>query len=501
MGNLEKKIAIIDLGSNSIRLIIIKVYHDGSYKLIDQAKEMARLSEGMGEEKTLKPAAVKRALEALNIFKKLIDAHKVDQIIPVTTAAVRYAENQSWFLDKIRTETNLHFDVISGEEEAYYGYLGIINTIHVENALIMDIGGASTELVWVENRKMKEFVSIPYGTVLLIERFNGDTNSLLDFIDEELRKVSWLKEVTSYPVVGTGGTFRTLAKMHKKMTGFPLESLHNYQMNKDDVINALETLATMSLEERGHVPGISKERADIIVAGIALIKKTMEKIQSTQLTVSGSGLREGIFFQEYLKLANSKEPLVDDVLQHSIMNILKSYDSNIRHCYHVQSLALSLFDQTIPLHNLHEEDRRLLAISALLHDIGMYVDYYNHHKHGFYLALNSRLNGLSNRELVMCAFIIGMHRHEDFKEDWKHYRMLIDKYDFERVNKLSLMLRIAENLDRYGFGNVKNIACYITKDSLQIMLQTNNSPDLEINSVLKNEKKFAKMFAKKLVIV
>jgi len=174
---------------------------------------------------------------------------------------------------------------------------------------------------------------------------------------------------------------------------------------------------------------------------------------------------------------------------------------NLEHCEHVTKLALSIFDQLQPLHGYGEEERKLLYVGAQLHDIGMYVDYYNHHKHGFYLALNSRLNGLRNRELVMCAFIVAMHRNEEFKVDWKNYNMLIDKNDYEIIKRLSVFVRIAEKLDRNESGSVEDISCYITPDSVQMMLKTSNTPELEIAAAMKSDRVFEKLFNKKLYIV
>lgn len=508
---MEKKIAVVDVGSNSIRLVITKVYEDGSYRMVDQAKEMVRLSEGMGEDKNLKPQAIKRALDTLKLFTKLMEIRRVDMVIPVATAAVRQAGNRELFLEKVAQETGLQLMVISGEEEAYYDYLGVINTITVENALILDIGGGSTELVRVEKRKMKAVASLPYGAVNLTDYFlNKDGLSpsslyvLARFITQQLDSIPWLKELAQedLSLIGLGGTVRALAKMDKRKTGFPLESLHNYILNRAEVHYAYKQVTTVGWEERGHIPGVDKDRADIIPAGFTIVKTLMEYLGAPRLIVSGSGLREGAFFENYFRVIQAGSPVVEDVLTHSITNILKTYDAKLDHCYHVRKLALSLFDQTQELHGSGREGRHLLSVASLLHDIGMSVDYCNHHRHGFYLVLNSRLNGLSNRELVMCAFIVGLHGGEgDFKNDWKNYKMLINKEDIETVKKLGLYLRLAENLERYGFGNVEKLTCHLTPDTLEIKLQAQHSPDLEINTAMKNEKIFAKLFQRKLHFV
>ncbi|MDF2548367.1 MAG: exopolyphosphatase [Anaerosolibacter sp.] len=505
---MNNKVAIIDLGSNSIRMIIMKIYGDGSYKMVDQAKEMVRLSEGMGGEMTLKPLAIQRTLYVLKLFKKLIEVHQADKIFTVATAAVRNANNQKFFLDKVKQETGFDFEVISGEMEAYYDYLGVINTIDIEDCIIIDIGGASTELIWVEKRRLKEAVSLPYGAVVLTEKFfdKGDITQeklkkLEQFMEKQYEQVKWLKQVTGLPIVGLGGSIRSLAKIDKKKIRFPLESLHNYQMEEWEAAHAYQLVTKANLEERKNIPGVGKERADIIVGGLVPIKVLMNYLKAEKLIVSGNGLREGIFFQNYLKVLNYGDEIIQDVLFHSVENNLRNYEVNMDHSFHVQKLALSIFDQTKEIHGMGAWERKLLAAASLLHDIGMYVDYYNHHKHGFYLTLNARLNGLRNRELVMCAFIVAMHRNEEFKKDWKGYNMLIDKNDYEIVKKLSWFARVAEKLDRSEYGSVEDVVCYLDQDSLQIMLKTNSAAELEIAAAMKSEKVFEKMFRKKLYIV
>ncbi|WHH60706.1 exopolyphosphatase [Petroclostridium sp. X23] len=505
---MSKKFAIIDLGSNSIRMIIMKIFDDGSYKMIDQAKEMVRLSEGMGEESTLKPMAIKRTISALKLFKKLIEVHHVDETFTIATAAVRKAANQLFFLDKVKYETGFEFEVIPGEQEGYYDYLGVINTINIDDCIIIDTGGASTELVRIENRRMKDVISLPFGAVVLTEQFSTQDvitadilQKLEEFMREQYAAVDWLHQMQGIPVVGLGGSIRTLAKIDKKKIKFPLDSLHNYRMTIGDVLAAYDRVTKVKLEDRKSIPGVGKDRADIIAAGLVPVKVLMEYLKSERLIISGNGLREGVFYKNYLIACSKDDEIVDDVLIHSINNILDNYDVNTTHGKHVLKLALSLFDQLKELHGMGEKERMLLCAGALLHDVGMYVDYYNHHKHGFYLVLNSRINGLTNRELVMCAFIVAMHENEEFKQDWKEYNAVIDKNDYETIKKLALITRIAEKLDRDEYGSVEDIICYITEDSIQMMLKSSSTPELEIAAAMKSDKTFVKLFGKKLYIV
>lgn len=503
---MEKNAAIIDLGSNSVRLLIMRLYRDGSYKVIDQAKEMVRLGENMGAERILKPAAIKRTINALRLFRRITEAHSVQTTCAVATAAVRSAANQAEFLQAAREQTGFDIRVITGEEEADYDYVAVINTITIDDCIITDIGGASTEIVLVKNRLVQKRVSLPIGAVSLTERFpgNGEYSSeqlleLKSYITGLLDEIAWLTQANGLPVVGLGGTIRTVAKIDKKKKGYPLDSLHNYRLTGDEVSQIENEVVSASLTDRINIPGLDKERADIFPAGVSLINTLLAKTCSKTVYISGNGLREGVFFKHFLSSADHEQGIVRDVLQHSVNNILCNYEMNIRHCRHVEKLALALFDQTRELHGMDHTDRKILSVGALLHDIGVYINYYNHHRHGFYLALNSRISGLTNKEMVMCAFIVAMHTNEDLKQHWGQYNMLLDKSDYKKIKKLSLFVRIAEQLDRNEFGNVQDLKCQIN-DAVQIEIITKESPELEISEALKSCDHFEKLLKKKMRI-
>lgn len=510
---MEDKIAIIDLGSNSVHVLIMKIYQNGSYKMMDHVKEMVRLSEGMGEELTLKQQPMNRTIATLKLFKKLIKVYEVANVFCVATAAVRTAKNKDYFIERVKKETGFEIEVISGIEEACYDFIGVINTIDIKDCIIVDIGGASTEIILVKDRMVKEAISLPFGAVLLTERYlskdiikQKSLKVLEEYLINQFRGIEWLEINKGLPIVGLGGTIRTIAKMDRKKIRFPFESLHNYQVTSEEVSYIYEKVSSVNLKQRKRIPGMNKDRADIITGGLTPLISLMKFLGTKRIIISGKGLREGVFFKRYLETVrsintiDSDRTIIDNVLIHSIDNILRRYEANIRHSYHVQQLALSLFDQTKELHGLGEEERKLLKVGALLHDIGMYVDYYNHHKHGFYLMINSRLYGLNNRELVICAFIVAMHREDKFDQSWQKYKMLINKRDYQIIQFLSLFTRLAEKLDRSEYSKIKDIYCDIQENTIDVKLKTDEDGELEIASALKFKKEFRRLLKKNLNI-
>ncbi|WP_099222497.1 exopolyphosphatase [Listeria costaricensis] len=299
--------AVIDLGSNSARMTITRIEEDGSFEVVCQMKEMVRLSEKMGEKKELQDAAMKRTVEALKKFHK--KSREFDQLKmrAVATAATRQAVNQKKFLTRVKEEAGIELEVISGNQEAYYDYLGIINTLPVTNCVIIDTGGGSTELILVQNDRPINLISLPYGAVNLSERFlNKDHISaaalfnLMTSIDKLYNGVWWLRKGHNLPVVALGGSNRTIAKIERRRREIlDFENLHGFKMRDFEVYDIFEEIISKDLEERGAIPGLSRERADIIVGGITPLTALMRFLDSDRLIFSQYGLREGVFYDHF----------------------------------------------------------------------------------------------------------------------------------------------------------------------------------------------------------
>lgn len=499
-----KRIAFIDLGSNSVRMNIIQINDNGSYYLMDQAKRMVRLSQGMGAEKTLKPEPIRRTVEALTLFKKLMDAYHVESVHGVATAAVRQARNQGAFLDEIRSRTAMEFEVISGHDEAYYDYLGVMNTIDAPDCLVVDIGGASTELVWVSGRQIMESISLPFGSVTLSERFvskdpvQADIDRLRAFIIKEFKTVRWLRKAKGLPVLGLGGIIRTIGKIDKNRVQFPVLTIHNYQITDQEVDLVYHKVISSTIEDLKTIPGVGKSRADLMAGGIVPIKCAMELIDSKKLIISGNGLRDGLFFKRVL-LAPEGE-LVGDVLEHSLENLMLRYDVSLAHAKRVDILSMAMFDQLSAIHRFTDFHRKILHVAAMLHDIGMHIDYFNHHYHGFYLVMNADLNGISNRERVLSAFLVGHHRESSFREDWRKYRAVMNAKDYEEIRRLALFLKVAEKLDRSEAGLVESVDIRWDKKSVKLKLQGAADLSLEVAAVAQYGMEFQRMLKRELVI-
>lgn len=291
------RIAIIDLGSNSIRMNIVDFEKNNAFVLKD-IRTIVRLSEGMGDEKQLQQTAVDRTLKALRDFKDIINNMAVDEVRAIATAALRNAKNPELFTVPAR-EMGVDFEIVSGEKEAYYDYMGVVNTLPVKSCMIVDIGGASTELIYVENGINKNMVSIPMAAVNITEKYFSNSVASDDELSYavkqfnlQLQDVQWLKTVKDINVVGIGGTIRALAKMH----GIANEEVHGFTMNKDHVFNNIYELVKIPVDERASIDGIGRGRADIILGGVVPLLAIMDYINAPKLTSCISSLREGVMY-------------------------------------------------------------------------------------------------------------------------------------------------------------------------------------------------------------
>lgn len=503
-----EKIGIIDLGSNSARLVIVNLFADGCFMVVDELKESVRLGQDMERDGFLKPARVAETIKTLKMFRKLCDSTGVTRIIAVATEAVRRAKNQRSFLDEIQATCGIKIRVLSAEEEAVLVYRGVINTMDVPKGIVLEIGGGSTKIVYYNRRNMLNYVTLPFGAVTLTGLFSGDglkpeeqAAKIEEFFTEQLKRVEWLKEVDpDVQMIGVGGSFRNLFKITKMVHKYPLDTVHNYKMQTEDFLPIYDMIKVLDLDKKKKIKGLSAERADILPAALSVIKAFISYMNVESFTFSGAGLREGIMFNQACPMTLEKP--IADVLNYSLTTLVKYYDCDEKHVEHVVNLSIQLFKQLRVLHKYPRQYLRILKIAAMMHDCGMRIKYYNHQRHSWYMILNSTLYGATHRDIVLAAFTACCHKKEDINMlDWARYRDIVSEDDLEVVKKLGVMLRIAESLDRSGSGTIKNINCDILGDSVIMKTEVEGDATLEIKNAMKASTEFRKSFHKNLEIL
>ncbi|NLW90957.1 MAG: Ppx/GppA family phosphatase [Syntrophomonadaceae bacterium] len=499
-----KTIGIIDLGSNSIRLVLVQLGEKGNFKIVEDYKESVRLEEGMGEKGGMEQDRMEHALEALTTFKDICDGVGAEEIIATGTEALRRAANGDELLERARRECGIDIRVLSGQEEAWYGFFGVAHSMKPEHALLMDIGGGSTELTLVENGELKASTSLHVGTINLNSRFGlqgrlgpQQTSALEEYLAKSFAGVPWLRNINCPMIIGIGGSSRTLAKIDRKRKDYPLDLQHNYEMSVEDVTAIYHQMLPLSLEQRRKIKGLSRDRADLLTGAVASMAVLMDYCHIPTMRVSANGLREGIIY-EYL---NKQGIRPDDPLDFSLQSQIYNFDLNEKHSRQVSELALSMFGQMHSLHGLHEPMARVLKTAAMMHASGLALRYYNYPLHSFYITLNSAINGLTQRELLMAAYVSTIHAKHDYKIDVDKYKALINREDVESIQKLALILRLAENLDRTMCSRVDRVDVSILGDDVVIKTTANGRISMELRDANRSANLFKKVFKKKLLVV
>jgi exopolyphosphatase/guanosine-5'-triphosphate,3'-diphosphate pyrophosphatase len=471
----DERLAVIDLGSNSFRLVVFTAA-DGWWKRTDEIYEPVRIGEGLAASGRLGEQPMERALATLDVFAHFCRAAGLENgaVDAVATSAIRDAENAADFLARAREVSGLPIRVLSREAEAYYGYLAAINSTTLADGCVLDLGGGSLQLVHVSERLARESDSWSLGAVRMTERFlpgkgpakRRQIDELREHVAEELERASWLPEAGGR-LVGIGGTVRSLATAAQRAGGLPSNGVQGMVIEQGCLDELVERLAALPVAERSSVPGIKPARADLILAGALVVQGVLQAGGFDGLEVTEAGLREGVFFERLLggcvagpgsAEANGSEdsapatavrpPLFEDLRRTSVMNLAARYNVDAAHTRHVAALALGMFDELaeLGLHDGDARERELLWAACMLHDIGMSVDYDDHHKHSRYLILNGGLPGFSPVEVATIAQAARYHRKG--MPDPGPLAALFEADDMARLNRCAVLLRLAEDLER-----------------------------------------------------
>lgn len=471
----EQRTAVIDMGSNSFRLVVFTAA-DGWWKRTDEIYLAVRIGEGLEASGKLGGKPMKRGLEAADVFAHFCAASAIAaaDIQAVATSAIRDASNQQVFLDRVKAQTGLRVQVLSREEEATFGYLAAVNSTTLTDGAVLDLGGGSLQLVEVQSRHAGHTGSWPLGAVRMTEHFLAEEDpppkkarkALKAHVAELLAAdAPWLPR-SGRRIVGIGGTMRNLAAAVQAEAGEPSTGVQGYAIEREQLRALIGRLAAMKASERGSIKGIKYARADLILAGALVVDAVLEHGEFEAIEVTEAGLREGIFFNSLLE---GDPPLFDDVRRSSVLNLAARYNVDPAHTEHVARLALGLFDE-LAEQDLHEGDRwerELLFCACILHDIGMSVDYDDHHKHSRYLILNAGLPGFEPREVALIAQAARYHRKGT--PEFGELAPLTQAGDDDRLNRLACLLRLAEDLERSRDQSVR--AAHVASDNGTIRLE------------------------------
>jgi len=502
------RIAAIDIGTNSLHMIVARVRPDFSFEIIDREKEMIRLGAGGLDGRALTPEAMQAALQVLSKFRRLAESHRVDRIIAVATSAVREAENGGAFLQSIVRETRIRARVISGTEEARLIHLAAVYGVGnpSETAVVVDIGGGSVEITRGVGPNVESGRSFKLGVIRLTERFvksdplvPRDERKLVRHIDDEAGE--YLDEIARAGfdrVIGTSGTILSLGGLatglHGRSAG---ASLRNRRVSAKQLRRVKKELVDLSLEKRVRVPGLEPRRADLSVAGAVLLDVILRRLDAEAITLCDMSLREGLVL-DYIARHRKEIAQADrypDIRRRSIVELAERCNYWPEHAAQVARLSLAIFEQTRAVHALTDREREWLEYAALLHDIGVHISYESHHKHSFYLIKNGDLRGFEPEEVDTIALVARYHRRATPKTRHDGYGDLPRKRR-RIVRTLAAILRLAESLDRSHAQSLSGVELHDRGEDALLQVRVNGDAELELWAAARHAAPFERLLGK-----
>lgn len=463
-------LAVIDIGSNSGRIIVVRVTEHGHLEILSDARVGLRLMLDIDSSGRLGPEALERTVSALHDFMAVAAGAGAGRTIALATAAVREASNSREFVTLLQDRTGLDIRVIDGDEEARLAFSGAVNGLPIDHGFLIDVGGGSVELAHFRNRRAVRMWTLPLGALRLTDRFlesdpprQSEMAALQEHVTKMLRDAGVGSLGEDERLVGTGGTIRNLAKMHRATVVYPIPRLHGYTIARKAVRELVSRITERKLSRRSTLPGLSTGRAESIGGGSLVVQAAMESLSATDLTVSGQGLREGVVYEETL----SAMPSTADVRRASIDAIASRFSTwDSERARRRTEIALALWDEMRPN---GDETREVLRHAATILDVGRSVDYYGRWEHAAEIVVSADLHGFSHRTVAMIAALIV--RAGSRRPSLDVYSALIDGRDRRNIGRGAVLLALADEVERrIAKGAAVTVEPYHRADSVVLVL-------------------------------
>ena len=497
------RIGIIDIGPSSLRLMLTEVDENGYFQIIDELKTPIRLDYDLVSTCGICNENFNTILSTLRAYKSLCTVSGAKKVFAVATESLRDAKNKDILLPTIKKELDIDIKVLSCDEEIYYNFLGVRRSMYIENSLLVEVAATDTHLAWIKDNTIIKSTTLPIGSVNLTYKFNlndrissTDLNTAIEFIDSFLYNIDWIKDENFDSIIGIAAIIRNIGKIDRFRKRYPFDIPHNYELSDQDIKEIFNIVKCKDFKQRKKLDGMDPEVSDIIVGGSLIFKKIVNTVNCDKIKISGRGLREGLMY-EYLK---KNYTIDDDILDYSINGILTTLNANKNHAANVFKITTKLFNDLKPLHKLSDEFYNIIKTSTFLHDCGISINYYSHHKHSFYIILNSYINGLSHKEILMSAAIAASHRFNSYQIALAPFSSIINQLDLKTIKLIGTLVKIAEGLDRSLVGAIKDLDISFNEESVYIKVHSEIDVDFEIRQALRAKEKFKEVYNRNLII-
>lgn len=435
-----------------MRLVVYVQQHSGRLHEMENVKAVARLRNYIDQEGNLSEEGIYRLVRTLKSFQEVASVYSLTEFKILGTAAIRQANNKEVIKQIVKDELNWDMRILSEEEEAYYGYLAVVNSTTISEGITVDIGGGSTEVTYFKNRILRHSHSFPFGALTLKEFFLGKgenadkIDKLRRFLYKEFYAIDWLIN-KNVPLIGIGGSARNMAQIDQNLKRYPLAGLHQYQMIDGDIAQLIHYLSSLPEEELPKVEGLSSDRADTILPAIVLFHCLYLTTSAEGFILSRKGLRDGVFYESLSQ--HSKEHLYPNVLEDSLTELINEYDLNIWHIEHTKKLTNKLFQElkTNGIGGLTKKDWMLLHLACYVYNLGDYIDSESSSQHTFYLLANRTIDGLMHMDRLKMSLIASYKNKTTFKQFIRPFKQWFIKEERDKLALLGAILKFTYSLD------------------------------------------------------
>lgn len=475
----NEKIALIDIGSNTIRLVIFGVTDDYNIFELQNIKTPARLTQYLDEDLYMSQNGIQVLIAILKNFSEVIDLYQVTQTLPMATAAIRQSKNRKDIVHQVWQQTGIEIQILPEEKEAFYGSYAVTLSTETADGITVDIGGGSTEVTYYEKKEIIHQHSFPFGVVSLKQLFFADKKhnnekaieKMTNYIQEQFESLPWLRK-KRVPIMAIGGSGRSIANVHQRQINYPLAGVHGYRMSRKDLTQTLELFKSLSIPELRDLDGLSQDRTDIIIPANIVFQTLFDYVKAPIFIFSNQGLREGIIM-DYLNNKSDGEAFSKkNTATQSIYKLGLSYQTQNKVADQRGHLVGMLYEELCKVGVFEKDayDGRLLQYGSYLYFLGSYVENGAVSQHTFYIISNSELNGLPHKERVVVALLASYKNKSLFEQYLESFKGWFDSDFTDQLRDFGGLIKFANALNDSHLNVVKNIQIEKKKDDIEIQL-------------------------------
>ncbi|WP_440602696.1 Ppx/GppA phosphatase family protein [Bacillus sp. GB_SG_008] len=495
---LKRQYGIIDIGSNTMRLVIYEKQNGGFYKEIENTKVVARLRNYLVDG-ILTEEGIHILLHTLLQFQESTRFHQLHKVLCVATATVRQAKNQMEIKRLVEEHTDFKLRVLSEYEEARYGYIAVMNSTSFTEGITVDIGGGSTEVTYFRNREVVEYYSFPFGALSLKQQFirhdtptSEELEELRNYLWYQFQSLPWLKG-KKLPLIAIGGSARNMVKIHQNLISYPISGLHLYKMKRTDIEHVHEHLLTLSFTELQKLEGLAKDRADTIISAAEVFRTLTTIIEAPSFVLSRKGLREGVFYEE---LTNSFGiTYYPNVVEESLHLLSHEYEMDMSVVMQLMKNAMTICKELEKreIISFTQEDWTVLHRAAKVFNIGKYIDEESSSQHTFYLLANKTIDGMMHKERIKLALIASYKSKLLFKQCIEPFTDWFEKDEQRKIRLLGSILQFSAALNVTNRNLVESIHIVKNEDGLAFYICCKQSALSEKVQAEKQKKQIEKV--------